>query len=481
MHRARRALGLILLLGLLALFPTRALAAGAIPANWPGWHLQVAFLGLLAPLALMLLAVGATPPEESVEVLGTALTSLIVGVVVYAVCGFALQFGGLALHQNWPGLSELAAEWSPVNPALGLGWGVLGLRGFFLSGAAASPDALTLAVIQLPLVGVAVLIPTLGLARRLPRGILAGMAAVTGGLLYPIVGNWVWGGGWLSMLGLNLGWGHGFVDYGGSATLHFLGACVALAGILIFGLARPPVRRSAKYAELPPAYFPLFVLTGGLLAPIGWLGIVLANPLVTADLAPGLVAINLILAAFGGAAPGLLYSWLVGGRIDPQLTARSLLAGLAAGSAGCAFVPPFAAFGAGFLAGVLLPIFGYCVEHKLHWHDPNAILATHGIAGLLGALWPALFADGRWGIGWNGVSSPWGQIQQGVAGLLVAPGHVSDFPGQLWAQLTGLVAVAVLAVGVPMLLFGLIMGLRALIRLLIPAARRAVASYAQRR
>jgi Amt family ammonium transporter len=480
MHRARKALGLMMLLGLVALFPTNVLAAAPAPANWPGWHLQAAFLGLLASLALVLLAVGATPPEDAVETAAAALSALVTGVLAYVVCGFAFEFGGLALQLDWPGLTGLVAEWAPVDPTLALGWGVVGTRGFFLTGAAATADAYALAMTQVPLVALAVLIPCLALARRVGRAALLLVAAVTGGLLYPLVGNWTWGGGWLSMLGLNLGWGNGFVDLGGSATVHLLGAALAFAGVLMVG-RRGRVRRPGKYIELPPAYFPLFVLVAALLAPVGWLGIALANPLVTLDLAPGLVALNLVLAGLGGAAPGLLYSWMATGRIDPQLAARGLVAGLVAGSAGCGFMPPLAAILVGLLAGSLLPLLLYWVEHGLRWHDPNAILVTHGASGILGTLWVALFADGRWGIGWNGVSTPFEQAQQGVAGLLVAPGLLPGVPGQLWAQLAGLGAIAVLAFGLPMVLYGALRGAQAMARLFAPRPRRAAASSRSRR
>ena len=446
----RPAAACCMLLGLAAAFPIAVLASDGTPSGWPAAHLQAAFLGLLAPLALVLLAVGATPPDEASEVVATALGALAVGIVAYVACGFAFEFGGLGLRVAWPGLAGLVAEWSPLDPTLGLGWGAIGLQGFFLSGAAATPDAYALAAVQLPAVAVAVLIPSLALARRVNRAVLLGVAAAMGGLLFPLVGNWVWGGGWLALLGANAGLGHGFVDLTGSATLHLLGASAALAGILIFGRRRRP---APGPAALPPAHFPVFMLIGALMAPLGWLGLALANPLVSPDLPWGLVAVNLTLAAAGGLAPGLFYSWLATGRVDALLGARGLVAGLVAGSASCGFVPPWAALAAGLVAGAILPFFLYWVEHGLRWHDPNGALATHGIPGLIGTLWLALAADGRWGAGWNAVEQR-GFGAQGVAGLVVAPGHISDF-GQFYAQLAGLAGILVLALAIPLVAFGL--------------------------
>jgi ammonium transporter, Amt family len=474
MRPVRCAAGLLIVLTLTALFPLTALAADSTPVGWPGAHLQAAALAMLAPLALILLAVGATPPDEASETVATALSALVLGLVAYWACGFAFQFGGLALRVGWPGLAGLTAEWSPLDPALGLGWGAVGLRGFFLGGAAVTSDAFALAAAQLPFVALAVLIPTLALARRVSRPVLLGATALIGGLLYPLVGNWVWGGGWLAMLGVNGSLGHGFVDLAGSATLHVLGAAAALAGILIFGRGRD--RDHNRPADLPPAHFPVFVLLGALLAPIGWWGLVLANPLVTPDLSLGLVGINLVLAAMGGAAPALLYSWLATGRCDALLASRGLVAGLVAASAACAFIPPWAALAVGVLVGILLPALLYLVDYRLGWHDPNAILVTHGLPGLIGALWLALFADGRWGMNWNGVASNLGPAPQGVAGLVVATGLVSDVPGQLYAQLAGLGSILALAFIIPVGVFGLVVGVQALVQWIAGLVRRAPAA-----
>ncbi len=453
MGTLRKAVALCVILGLVALFPTTVLAADGAPAGWPGWHLRAAFFGLLAPLALIFLAVGATAPEQASEAVAMGLTALVAGLVAYVVCGFAFQFGGLALRVGWPGLAGLTAEWSPLDPKLG--WGAIGLRGYLLAGDAATSDAYALAAVQLPAVALAVVIPTLALWPRVPRTVLLGVAMAVGGVLYPIVGNWVWGGGWLALLGSNAGLGHGFVDLGGSATVHVLGASAALAGILVFDRRAPILAKRRGMVGLPPAHAPLFMLMGALLAPAGWLGFILANPLGTPQLAAGLVAVNIMLAALGGIAPGVFYSWLATGRVDALLAARGLVAGLVAGSASCGFVPPWAALAAGLVAGMILPVFLYWVEHRQRWHDANAVLATHGVPGLVGVLWLALFADGRWGVSWNGVTARFGLPRQGVAGLVVAPGYASDVPGQLLAQLAGLASIAVVGFAVPAVLFGL--------------------------
>ncbi|MGQ9683623.1 MAG: hypothetical protein ACUVX9_13875 [Anaerolineae bacterium] len=472
MHLRRSFVALVLLmLLLLAFVPSTALAAGDPPAGWPGLHLGAAALGWLAPLALLLLAVGGTSTDEALPLLAASLAALAVGLMAYAATGFALHLGGVYLQASWPSLQGLAAEWSP-NPRSAAGWGLLGLTGFFLSGGAGTADAYALAAVQLPAVSTAVLIPTLALARWLRGRALLGLAAAVGGVLYPLVGNWVWGGGWLARLGVNARWGHGFVDVGGAATVHLLTAATVLAILVVLG-RRPSPEDRPLVVELPPVHLPLFVLVGAFLAVPGWLGLVLANPLVRPDLPTGLVALSLILAAMGGAAPALLYTWLATGRTDAQTAARGLVAGLVAASGAAGLMPPFSALGAGMAAGVLVPLVHYGVDHRLRLADDNAALATHGLPGLLSVLWLVLFAEGKYGVGWNGVT--WrGEVPQGVSGLFVAPGLGSDIPGQLWAQLAGVAAVIVVGAGLPLLAVMLARAVSAVPRLLGPrrTARR---------
>ena len=83
------------------------------------------------------------------------------------------------------------------------------------------------------------LIPLIGLRGRIPGSASILLGLLIGGLIYPLAGNWIWGGGWLANLGLNLGLGHGYVDVAGAGLVHLLGAAAALAGILVFFLGGP--------------------------------------------------------------------------------------------------------------------------------------------------------------------------------------------------------------------------------------------------
>ncbi len=403
-------------------------------------------LAFLIPAGFTLLASGGMPEDKAVPsaMMGLAATAL--ALAGYLACGFALQFGGIGLVSDLPGLGGLIWEWSPLDATWGTGWGALGLRGFFLQKGADTPLAYALFFSQLPLVITACLIPLLTLRKRAKSSALVAAALLIAALVYPVLGNWIWGGGWLANLGSNLELGHGLVDFAGSGMVHLLGGAAALGGILAFGLRSEETEKPAK---MPPVHLPLLAILGCLLLLVGWLGLAFSNPLHMSNegLPRALIAVNVVLAAGGSLLAATLYAWFTTGGADVLMAARGLAAGLIAISAACPFVPPWAALIIGAVAGLLLPLGIYLVEHLLRLDDPAAAIATHGLSGLWGLLALALFADGRYGAGWNGIGAETylGIAGQGVSGGIVASGLQSDFPNQLFAQLAGIAAIAIVA------------------------------------
>jgi Amt family ammonium transporter len=435
-------------------------AASSLEAA-PVWSLLAGSLAFLIPAGFTLLASGGMPEEKAVPtaMMGLAATGL--ALVGYLACGFALQFGGIGLVSDLPGLGGLIWEWSPLDATWGTGWGTLGLRGFFLQQGADTPMAYALFFSQLPLVITACLIPLLTLRKRAKSLALAPVALLIAAVVYPVIGNWVWGGGWLANLGSNLELGHGFVDFAGSGMVHLLGGVAALGGILAFGFRSPPRKLGGdgggEPAEMPPVHLPLLAILGSLLLIVGWLGLVFSNPLYTSNegLPRALIAVNVVLAAGGSLLVAMLYAWFTTGGADVLMAARGLAAGLIAISAACPFVPPWAALIIGAVAGLLLPLGIYLVEYLLRLDDPAAAIATHGLSGLWGLLALAIFADGRYGAGWNGIGAEeyLGIAGQGVSGGFVAAGFQLDLPNQLFAQLAGIATIAILAFALAWLFF----------------------------
>jgi Amt family ammonium transporter len=400
-------------------------------------------LGYLLPIGFFLLGWGGMEPERARRAAIQGLVALALTAVGYFATGFAFHLGGAAVFSDRPGLDTLDSIWSPLDRVRGLGWGVIGLKGFFLGGAD-TPQALALFAAYLPMAATAVLLPVLALFGRARGGWVALLGLLTGALLFPLAACWVWGGGWLASMGQTLARGHGAVDHAGSGVVYLLGGMMAWGALTALG--REPPQEGP--AEMPPAHFPLLANLGVLLVVVGWLGWSLSGPLHAdgARLDAGRIAVNGSLALAGATLTSLFYCWLALGRGDSLMVARGAAGGLVALSAGAPFLPPWAALVVGVVAGLLVPLGVYLVDRLLRLADATAAVAVAALPGLWGLLAVALFADGRWGQGWNGVGAEVYRtvIGQGVSGFLVAPGFLGDGPGQMVAQVVAVVAIGLL-------------------------------------
>jgi Amt family ammonium transporter len=405
--------------------------------------LLAAGLAFLMPLGYALIALGGLAEDRARQVALSMLAALGLATLGYLAVGFALQFGGVGLVKNQPGYEGLIWEWSALGTTWGTGWGMLGLTGWGLGGAAANSAAYGLALANLPWVATTALIPLASLRGRIPAFATGLLGLLVGAVIYPLAGNWIWGGGWLANLGLNLSQGHGLVDPGGSGLVHLLGGSLALAGILVF-VPRGPHPRPGEPVPLPPVHLPLLAVLGaGLLLagqPAWWI----ANPLLdrrVIDLTQ--VALNGFVGAAAGGLLPLCYSWFVAGKPDPLMAARGVAAGSIALASAAPFVAPWAALAIGAAAGLLIPFVLFLVDHVLCFDDPTAACTVHGLSGALGLLAVALFADGRAGLGWNGVGSATylGVAHQGVTGLFAASSFQPDWPAQFHAQVVGIAAL----------------------------------------
>lgn len=446
-------------------------------------------LMLLLPLGLILLISSATPEPEAPA---TAVNLLVIwagAVLAYFAVGFAFQFGGIAQVSAQPDLSGLYWEWYPLDQSVDVEvarqWGVIALQGWALGQAAATPGALHLFGLHGSLVGVAAMIPAAVLLRRRRSGTALLTGLLIGGIVYPVAGNWLWGGGWLFQLGRSLGWGHGLIDFGGASLIFLNGSLVALVALLLF----KPTHESTTYrtveevvvsvgddssltvynepefvespetlpaTPMPSAYLPLLGILGAGLMLLGWLGLAAGAHIPTAVAVwPAQAAVNGLLAALSAAFTAAAYSWFTTYTFNPLMTARGLVAGLVVAAAGAPFMPAWLPVGAGLLMGLALPPLIYFCDQKWGLADELGLLATFGLSALTGLLLVGWGADGRAGQGWNGVGlTEFGGVPgQGVAGLIVAGGFTSDWPGQVQAQLLGLVAIGALAVVTATFLF----------------------------
>jgi len=418
-----------------------------------------ALLAYFIPLGLFLMAWGGISPERARRGVTVGALALGLAILGYFVTGFAFHLGGAYVVSEQPGLAALDHLFSAQSNDRD--WGLIGLSGFFLAGDGATNAVRALFVTYVPLVAASVLLVTMSL-HDTARGwqmVLTGL--LVGALVFPVAACWVWGGGWLSRVGFTLDLGHGFVDHAGAGVVYWLSGMVALGALIGTGV-RVPALASDEEIDMPPAHFPLLANLGVWLFALGWLGWLLSSPFHVSGsvLDPSLIAVNGLMGATGAVLTSQFYCWLALGRPDPLMAARGAAAGIVALSAGAPFMRPWSALVVGVLAGFLFPIAVYIVERVLRLRDQTATVALGVVGGALGLLSVALFADGRWGQGWNGVGLQeyLAVVGQGVTGYLPAPGYSPDGLGQLLAQVAGLAAI-----GLPGFLLG--WGLLALLNL----------------
>ena len=408
------------------------------------WFLIMAALGLLVPAGFILVGVAGLEPARAWDAALGGLAAIGLASLGYWAVGFAFEFGGVGLVYPDPGLRDLVWEWSPFAADWGAGWGVAGLSGWFLAGSSITPMAYSLFLAHVPWAITAALLPIVALRGRAPATATLILALILGGVIYPLSGNWVHGGGWLGALGNNLNLGHGFVDFGGAGTVHLVAAGVALAALVVWVPRR--ARRQMQEPELLPAQLPLLAVVGSLLILMGSLGWLWANPLQLnslSELALLRGSVNTILFASGGIIIPLFYTWFVTGKSEPLMSARGLAAGVVAGMAAGPFIQPGPAFAIGLVAGATVPFVTYLIDGLLRLDDATGAISISGLPAIVGLLAVGIFADGATGQGWNmtGMDSYLGVSGQGVAGLFTGSGFQADFPGQLQSQVIGILSL----------------------------------------
>ena len=417
------------------------------------WYILAAALAMLVPAGLILVSIGGLDQRQAWHTALGGVAAMGLAVISYWMLGFALQFGGIGLVYPQPELRALVWEWSPLSVEWGIGWGMAGLSGWFLSGSAITATVYALFLAHLPWVIMATALPVMALRGRAPALVTFIIAVLIGGVIYPLAGNWVQGGGWLSALGRNLNLGHGFVDFGGAGTVFLVAGSFAMVALATWN--RSTARREPTDPTLPAAQLPLLAVVGAILTLAGAMGWLWTNPLQVEALRNVALlrgSVNILLSAAAGVLVPLVYTWFVGNESHPLLSARGLVAGFVTGLAVGPFVQPGPAFLLGFLAGGTVPFVTYFVDQRLHAADATGILSTTVVPALLGLLGVGVLADGAAGRGWQmtGMETFLGVTGQGVSGLLVGSGFQPNFPGQFQAQLIGIVTL---------MLWGLLTGL----------------------
>lgn len=250
--------------------------------------------------------------------------------------------------------------------------------------------------------------------------------------IYPVVGHWIWGGGWLANLG--------FWDFAGSTVVHSVGGWVALAGAIMLG------PRIGKYAPdgssvAIPGHSISLAMLGALILWFGWFGF---NPGSTMAAVPEIahVATTTVLAGGAGVIGAISTAWKIFKKPDVTMGINGVVGGLVAITAPTAFVSAGSAVIIGFLGGIIVVLAVVFIDRVMHVDDPVGCIAGHAACGIWGTFALGFFAQDKFAPGTTG------------NGLFFGGGWKL-----LGAQTIGIVSVAIYALLMGFLLFYIIKAL----------------------
>mgnify|MGYP000983734767 FL=1 len=375
------------------------------------WTLIASVLVMFMQAGFAMVEAGLTRAKNTGNILMKNMFDFAAGSVTFYILGFGLMMG---LDQGgFIGLSNFnLSDWTPATDE--------GLWGY------------TFWFFQCVFAATATTIVSGAIAERTKFiAYLIASVAITG-LIYPVSGHWIWGGGWLSQLEAPM------IDFAGSTVVHSVGGWVALAGALLMGPRIGKYSPDGKSRAIPGHNMALVAL-GVFILWFGWFGF---NPgsTVAAQANIALIAVTTNLAACTAGLAAMVTAWVRYGKPDVSMSFNGVLAGLVAITAGCANVSPDGAMIIGLIAGVVVVLSVDFIDKVLKIDDPVGAISVHGVCGALGTLCVGLFASPEYG---------------GVAGLFYG-GGMTQFITQaigvgsvfLWAFGTGLVLFFALKVTV---------------------------------
>ncbi len=372
------------------------------------WVLLTAFLVFWMNAGFALVESGLCRAKNTVNILAKNFIVFAIASLSYYVIGWGLMFGN---GNGFIGLEGLFALTGADNsPAMGeaykgvysaLNWtGVPLFAKFFF---------------QLVFAGTAATIVSGAVAERIKFLSFIVFSVVIVGLIYPVVGHWIWGGGWLAKAGM--------FDFAGSAVVHSVGGWAALAGIIVLGPRLGKFTKDGKVNPIPGHNMSTATL-GALILWLGWFGFNPGSTMAADADAIARVALTTNTAAAAATITATITAWIMIGKPDLSMILNGTLAGLVAVTAPCAFISVPSSLIIGLVAGVLV-VLAVVMFDKLKIDDPVGALSVHLVNGTFGVIALGLFAEDKY-----------------------LPGVIGDglfFGGTklLYAQVIGVIAVGV--------------------------------------
>ena len=332
------------------------------------WMLVATFLVFLMHLGFASLEAGMTRAKNTVNILFKNTAIIAIGLLTYAAVGFNLMYPGDFALGSWLGFAGFGIGTSPEDlHILEDGIGVYTYWTDFIFQAMFAATAAT--------------IVSGAVAERIKLHGFLIFTVLYVAFIYPWVGSWQWGGGWLDELG--------FYDFAGSTLVHSVGGWAALAGVIVLG------PRLGKYVgggirPIPGHNMPLATI-GVFLLWLGWFGFN-GGSVLSAD--PGMVSfvfVTTAMAAAAGVLSAMATSWAVTRKPDLTMTLNGALAGLVGITAGADAVSVGAAVVIGIIAGILV-VCSILILDRAKLDDPVGAISVHLTCGIWGTLAVGIFA-----------------------------------------------------------------------------------------
>ncbi len=401
-------------------FADEATAATNAVAIDTVWVLVAAFLVFFMQPGFAMVETGFTRAKNASNILMKNLMDFSIGSIAFWLIGFGIMFGADK-------------------------FGLFGTSGSFLSFANPSTSEglwqFAYWMFQIVFAATAATIVSGAMAERTRFPAYLIYSFFICALIYPVVGHWIWGGGWLG--------GKGMIDFAGSTVVHSVGGWAGLAGALLLGPRLGKYAKDGTSRAIPGHNIPLAAL-GVFILWFGWFGFNAGSTTSGTNLSIATIAVTTNLAAAAGAIMAMFTAWFRFGKPDTSMAFNGVLAGLVAITAPCASVSPLSAIIIGAIAGVLVVFSVEFLDKVLHIDDPVGAISVHGVCGAFGTLAVGLFAEAAYGKA-SGAGA--------VNGLFFGGGL-----SQFFIQLIGVVSVFLWVFGSALLLFYIIkktIGLRA--------------------
>lgn len=332
------------------------------------WMMVATFLVFIMHLGFASVESGLTRAKNTVNILFKNTAIVAIGLLTYALAGFNLMypgdFGGIFGFAGW-GIASDVTDIANATAAYNVGytyWTDFLFQGMFAATAATIVSG--------------------AVCERIKLSSFLVFTAVYVGFLYPWLGSWKWGGGWLDQLG--------FYDFAGSTLVHSVGGWGALAGVILLG-PRLGKYVNGKTKAIMGHNMPL-VTIGVFLLWLGWFGFN-GGSVLSAD--PALVSYTLVttsLAAAAGIIGAMILTWTVQKKPDLSMVLNGALAGLVGITAGADSVSIMSSIIIGLVAGALVVLSVISLD-KLKLDDPVGAISVHLVCGIWGTLAVGIFGD----------------------------------------------------------------------------------------